>query len=70
MLYQDYKLEMIPIIFSALGCVPKELKIPLDKLNFDEKEVQNITRKLHTISVSETVKIMKAFMGFNVYNLV
>ena len=28
-------------------------------LNFDEKEVKNITRKLQTISVSGTVKIVK-----------
>ena len=57
---------MIPIIVGALGYAPKELKTNLEKLNFDEKEVINITRKLQTISVSGTVKIMKTFMGFKI----
>ena len=64
MLYQDYKFEMIPIIVGTLGFFPKELKTNLEKLNFDEKEVENITRKVQTISASGTVKIMKTFMGF------
>ena len=63
MLYQGYKFEMVPIIVGALGYVPKELKTNLEKLNFNEKEVKSITRKLQTISVSGTVKIMKTFMG-------
>ena len=66
MLYQDYKLEMIPIVDGALGYVPKELKTSLEKLSFYEKEVENITRKVQTISVSGTVKIMKTVMGFKV----
>ena len=65
MLYQDYKFEMIPIIVGALGYVPKELKSNLEKLNFNEKGVKIIARKLQTISVSGTVKIMKPFVGFN-----
>ena len=64
MLYQGYKFEMVPIIVGALGYVPKELKTNLEKLNFNENEVKSITRKLQTISVSGTVKIMKTFMGF------
>ena len=64
MLYQDYKFEMIPIIVGALGSVPKELKTNLEKLNFNEKEVERITRKLQGISVSDTVKSMKTFLGF------
>ena len=64
MLYQDYKFQMIPILIVALGYVPKELKTNLEKLISDEKEVKIITRKLQTISVSGTVKIMKTFMGF------
>ena len=58
-LYQDYKFEMIPAMFGALGYVPEELKTNLQKLNFNEKELQSIRRKLRTISVSRTVKIMK-----------
>ena len=66
LLHQDYKFELIPIVVSALGFVTKELKTNLETLNFDEKEVQNITRKLHTTSVSGTLKIMKKFLGFKV----
>ena len=54
-----YKFEMISIIVSALGYVPKELTTNLEKLNFNEKEVKSISRKLQTITVSGTVKIMK-----------
>ena len=64
MLYKGYKFEMVPIIVGALGYVPKELKTNLEKLNFNEKEVKSITRKLQIISVSGTVKIMTTFMGF------
>ena len=57
---------MIPIITGALGYIPKELKANLEKLNFDEKEAQNIDRKLQTISVSGTIKIVKTFMRFKI----
>ena len=49
---------------SSLLTSLRTLKTNLEKLNFNEKEVKNITRKLQTISVSGTVKIMKTFMGF------
>ena len=55
---------MIPIVVGALGYIPKELKTNLEKLNFNEKEVKNIARKVQTISVSGSVKIMKTFMRF------
>ena len=64
MIYHDYKLKMVPIVIGALGYVPKDLKTNLEKLNFNEKEIKTITRKLQTISVSGTVKIVKTFMGF------
>ena len=68
MLYQCYKFEMIPIIVGTLGYVPKELKTNLEKLNFNEKEVESITRILQIMSVSGTVKIMKTFMGLKMQN--
>ena len=49
--------------YNSRCYVPKELETNLEKLNFDEKVVKNITRKLQTISVSGTVKIMKHFPG-------
>ena len=66
MLYHDCKFEMIPIIVGALGCVPKEFKINLEEFNFDENEIQSIPRKLHTVSITGTVKIMTTFMAFKV----
>ena len=66
MLYHDYKFEMVPLIIGALGYVPKDLKTNLEKLNFNKKVINTITRKLQTISVSGTVKIVKTFMGFTV----
>ena len=59
MFYHDYKFEMIPTIIGALGYVPNDLKTNLEKLSFNEEEIVNITRKLQTISVSGTVKIVK-----------
>ena len=44
MIYQDYKFETIPIIVGALSYLPKELKTNMEKLKFDEKKVQNITK--------------------------
>ena len=66
MLYQDYEFEIIPIAVSVLGYVPREFKTNLETLNFDENEAHNITRKLQTISVSGSVKIMKTFKGSKV----
>ena len=45
-LYQDYKFEMIPIVVGALGFFHKELRTNLEKLNFNEKEIKSIPRKL------------------------
>ena len=58
MLYQDYKFEMMPIIVGAL-----ELKANLEKLNFNEKEVKRITRKLGYISL-RICESHENFMGF------
>ena len=61
--YLLYKFEMVPIIMGALGYIPKDLKTNLEKLIFNEKEIVNITRKLQTISLSGTAKIVKTFIG-------
>ena len=66
MLYYNCKFEMIPIIVGALGCVPKEVKINLEEFNFDENEIKSIPRKLQTVSVTGTVKIMTTFMAVKV----
>ena len=42
--YEAYKFEMIPIIVGALGYVPRELKTNLDKLNYNEKEVEALQK--------------------------
>ena len=55
---------MVPMIIGALGYVPNDLKANLEKLNFNDNEIKTISRKLQTISVSETVKIVKTFIGF------
>ena len=40
------------------------VKANLEKLNFNDNEIKAISRKLETISVSGTVKIVKTFIGF------
>ena len=64
MMYNDYKFEMIPIIIGAFGFVLNDLKTSLGNLNFDKKETKNLIRKLQTITVSGTVKIVKTFIRF------
>ena len=51
------------LYIRSLLTYSKELKTNLENVNFDEKEVQDIKRKLQTISISGTVKIMNTFMG-------
>ena len=46
MLYHDYKFKMVPITIGALGYVPKDLTTNLEKLNFNEKEIESITRNV------------------------
>ena len=41
-----------------------KIKANLEKLNFNDSEIKAISRKLQTISVSGTVKIVKTFIGF------
>ena len=62
MMYNDYKFEMIPIIIGAFGFAPNDLKMCLGNLNFDKKETESVIKKLQTISVSGTVKIVKTFI--------
>ena len=52
---------MIPIIIGAFGFVPNDLKTS-GNLNFDKKETKNLIRKLQTVTVSGTVKIVKTFI--------
>ena len=64
MMYTDYKFEMIPIIIGAFGFVRNDLKKSLENLNVDKKETKSLIRKLQTIIVSGTVKIVKTFIRF------
>ena len=63
-LYNKYQFEMLSIIIGAMGYVQKELKGNLEKLKFHKKETHNITKTLHTISVSGNVKNVKTLMGY------
>ena len=60
MMYNDYKFEMIPIIIGELGFFWNDLKTSLENLNFEKKR----NRKLQSIIVSGTVKIVKTFIRF------
>ena len=64
LMYNEYKFETIPIITGAFGFVPKDLKTSLGNLYFDKKETKSLIRKLQTITVSGTVKIVKTFIRF------
>ena len=55
---------MISIIIGAFGFVPNDLKTSLGNLNFDEKETNSLIRKLQTITVSDTIKIVKTIIRF------
>ena len=55
MMYNDYKFEMIPIIIGAFGFVLSDLKI------LTKKETKSLIRKLQTITVCGTEKIVKTF---------
>ena len=64
MTYNDYKFKMIPIVIGGSDFVPNNLKTSLGNLNFDKKETKCLIRKLQTITVSGTVKIVKTFIRF------
>ena len=64
MMYNDYKFQMITITVGAFGFFPNDLRTSLGNLNFDKKERKNFIRKLHTITVSGTVKLVKTFTRF------
>ena len=55
---------MIPIIIGTFGFVPNDLKTSLGNLNFNKKETKSLIRKLQTIAISGTVKIVKTFIKF------
>ena len=64
MMYNNYKFEMTPVIIGAFGFVPNDLKTSLKNLNFDKRETKSLIRKLQTITVSGTVKIVDTFIRF------
>ena len=55
---------MITITVGAFGFFPNDLRTSLGNLNFDKKETKSFIRKLHTITVSGTVKLVKTFTRF------
>ena len=64
MMYGDYKFQMCPIIIGGLGYVSKDLTQYLTDAGFDD--VKNLIRKLQSLTVSGTVKIVKTFLGFKI----
>lgn len=62
MLYGEYKFSMVPIIIGCLGYVSKDLSNYLIEIGLEK----NLIRKLESLTVSGTVKIVKSFLGFNI----
>ena len=62
MLYGEYKFSMVPIIIGCLGYVSKDLSNYLNEIGLEK----NLIRKLESLTVSGTVKIVKSFLGFNI----
>ena len=69
MMYNYYKYEMTPIIIGAFGFFPTDLKTSVWNLGFDKKEGNSFIRKLQTITLSGTVKIVKTFIRFKMWNV-
>ena len=62
-MYPSFKYQIIPIIFGALGVVPKKLKEHLLKLNIKENRMKTTTRKLQKAAILGSVRVMKTFMN-------
>lgn len=60
MIHSGYKFRMIPIIVGCLGYICKDLSNYLTELGLDK----SLIKKLETLTVSGTVKIVKSFLGF------
>ena len=68
-MYPQYKFNMIPIFFEALGYIPKCLTSYLQDLGFDKNESTVHIMKMHNIIACGTVKICKTFLRFKWYNM-
>ena len=64
-MYPNYKFEMIPVVIGCLGYVQNDLKMYMKQLDFDDKEIPFLVRRLQIASISGTVNICKAFFNFN-----
>ena len=64
LMYNDCRFEMISITIGAFRFASNDLKISLGNLNFDKKETKSLIRKLQTITVSGTVKIVETIIRF------
>ena len=63
-MYPQYKFNMIPIFFEALGYIPKCLTSYLQDLGFDKNESTVHIMKMQSIVTCGTVKICKTFLKF------
>ena len=63
-MYPKYKLQVIPIVISAMGYISKCLISYLKMIGFHENESEVLISKLQIKSISGTVKIFKTFLNF------
>ena len=68
LMYNDCRFEMISITIGAFRFASNDLKISLGNLNFDKKETKSLIRKLQTITVSGTVKIVETIIRFKMWS--
>ena len=62
MMHGDYKFRMVPIVIGCLGYVAKDLSNYLIEIGLEK----SLIRKLESLTVSGTVKIVKSFLGFKI----
>ena len=63
-MFTNYTFNFIPIIFSALGTIPKYLTQNIKTLDFDETKTKKIIYRIRQKSTLGTVKKCKTFLNF------
>ena len=59
-MYNNYKIEVIPVLVGALGSIPHGLKQNLQRIGIDKARIKTVTQRIQKAALIGSVKVCKA----------
>ena len=58
-MYNNYKVEVIPVLVGALGSIPHGLKQNLQKIGIDKARIETVTQRIQKAALIGSVKVVR-----------